>query len=91
MGKLIDLTGKAFGRLRVLERDGQYRSPNSPESMDTVWRCLCDPELGGCGNISWVLGSNLRAGKVRSCGCLRADMMRERAKARKTRQEHETV
>ena len=84
MGKLIDLTGKAFGRLRVLERAGSYRSQSNPYSSEPLWKCLCDPEIGGCGAEVIVMGHNLRGGKVRSCGCLRAEktgarMRREKA------------
>lgn len=54
MAKLIDLTGKRFGRLTVLEycKGGK-------------WRCKCD-----CGNYTDVLSCNLRNGSTKSCGCL---------------------
>lgn len=57
MGKLVDLTGQKFGRLKVLERaPGQGRN--------AAWVCICD-----CGNRCTVLACNLRAGKTKSCGC----------------------
>ncbi len=77
MGKLIDLTGKTFGRLRVIERAGIYRPRNNPHSTEPLWKCLCDPQIGGCGTELTVLGNNLRSGKTRSCGCLRDEKARE--------------
>lgn len=57
MPKLIDLTGKRFGRLTVVER-GQTTS-------NTMWRCKCD-----CGNETIVAYGNLKSGRTKSCGCL---------------------
>jgi hypothetical protein len=60
--KLIDITGQRFGRLVAIEiiaRPG-----------NTTWRCKCD-----CGGESTSGGSDLRSGRVESCGCIR----RERA------------
>lgn len=66
MGKpLIDLTGRRFGRLTVLERAGF--------NGKTLWRCVCD-----CGNETTALSSNLRKGMSRSCGCLKTDLQRQR-------------
>jgi hypothetical protein len=56
---MIDLTGRRFGRLIVLNRD------NSTKINEAVWTCQCD-----CGNTAAVRGGDLRAGKTRSCGCL---------------------
>lgn len=58
MSKLIDLTGKRFGKLLVLDR---------AESLNgkTRWLCKCD-----CGNVKAINASNLRRGKSHSCGCL---------------------
>ena len=51
---IIDLTGKRFGKLKVL---GMARYPN--------WLCLCD-----CGNKTIAWSGNLNNGHTRSCGCL---------------------
>ena len=84
MGKLNDLTGRQFGRLVVIERAGTYQSPDQYDPhTEPTWRCLCDPKLGGCGNECIVQGPNLRAGKTRSCGCLRAEKAATRAAERK--------
>lgn len=58
---VLDLTGQRFGRLVVLERYGS--GPNG----SALWLCQCD-----CGNLSIVLGSQLRGGRTKSCGCLRS-------------------
>ena len=59
MKNFIDMTGKRFGRLVVLEREFKERDKR------VYWRCLCD-----CGNEKAVRGSDLRNGHTQSCGCL---------------------
>ena len=78
MGRFVDLTGQHFGRLTVIERVGIYRWKSNPKRTEPLWRCLCDPELGGCGTEFLAMGNNLRSGKTRSCGCLRAEKSAER-------------
>ena len=60
MGKFIDLTGQRFGRLIVLRRD------TSKISRYIYWVCQCD-----CGNVVSILGTNLKRGATKSCGCLK--------------------
>lgn len=64
---LIDLTGRRFGRLTVIERSGSayvgYDRQHRP-----LWRCQCD-----CGTECIVMGQNLTQGQTRSCGCLRRE------------------
>lgn len=55
----IDLTGKRFGHLLVIERDYENSPPKKP-----YWICQCD-----CGNKTSVFGSYLRTGDTTSCGC----------------------
>ncbi len=50
-----DITGQTFDRLTVLQRG----------ENGVGWKCLCS-----CGNIRITSGYNLRAGLVKSCGCL---------------------
>ncbi len=57
----IDLTGRRYGGLVVLERSG-YDSDCKP-----LWRCRCD-----CGNEVDILGAKLTMLRVRSCGCRNA-------------------
>jgi hypothetical protein len=58
MPRLIDLTGRKFGRLMVIS----CASDRSPYR----WRCRCD-----CGAERVVYGMNLKQGKTTSCGCTR--------------------
>ena len=64
MTKLIDLTGRQFGRWRVLRRSKKCGAAGQPR-----WHCLCS-----CGNKKEVAGVNLRGGKTKSCGCLRDEL-----------------
>lgn len=59
---LIDLTGKRFSKLTVIERDTNRKS-NKP----TMWICKCD-----CGNQVSVSSDHLTSGHTKSCGCLRS-------------------
>lgn len=72
MGRLIDLTGKQFGHLFVIEREGSYNTPNRKIATAT-WRCRCD-----CGSEVIVIGNNLRSGATTSCGCIRTKKAVER-------------
>lgn len=57
----IDLTGKKFGYLTVLERGEGSRK-------DVLyWKCQCK-----CGTIVNVPSRNLREGKTISCGCIKS-------------------
>lgn len=58
MGKNCELTGQQFGSLQVLSR-----SANRGER--TCWNCLC-----ACGRETVATTHDLRAGKVKSCGCM---------------------
>lgn len=39
------------------------------ENEGRWWKCRCD-----CGNVKWVEGRNVRAGKSKSCGCYQKEM-----------------
>lgn len=58
----IDETGNKYGKLTVLKRD--YSKPKSQKNC--YWLCKCD-----CGNTAIVIGTKLRNGETKSCGCLR--------------------
>ena len=65
MPKKIDLSFQRFGQLVVQkEVEGRKR----------YWLCKCD-----CGNTKEVMSSNLKSGDVKSCGCLRKKVAKERA------------
>jgi 5-methylcytosine-specific restriction endonuclease McrA len=70
-----NLTGQRYGRLIVVER---LPSKNG----HVPWRCHCD-----CGTDAIVLGSNLRSGRQKSCGCLNNEKRLERNAARRTTDE----
>ena len=63
MGKKVDLTGRRFGRLVVIEetqeRDG---------SGSVIWKCLCE-----CGDETMVSTRNLNSNHTNSCGCMQKD------------------
>lgn len=61
MGRAIDISGKRFGRLLVLNRQGV-------KSAQIAWLCICC-----CGNRLVVPGRDIRSGHTRSCGCLRRE------------------
>lgn len=68
MGNFIDLTGKKFGRLTVVERTENYISPSGKKSAQ--WICMCD-----CGNPNQIIvtTSNLKRGNTTSCGCIQKE------------------
>lgn len=59
---LIDLSGKRFGRLVVIRREGK-------SGIHPAWRCVCD-----CGSETLVRGDHLREGRTKSCRCLESEM-----------------
>ena len=56
-----DLTGQKFGKLTVIKMSEERGNRNQIK-----WICKCE-----CGNIHIVTGESLRAGKSKSCGCLK--------------------
>lgn len=65
-----DHTGERFGRLVVVT------GAESAYYGDTRWTCRCD-----CGKYVTVDTQALLGGRTKSCGCLRSEMARARAKA----------
>jgi hypothetical protein len=65
--KLIDLSGKRFGRLTVVSRDHS-------RTTDTYWFCTCD-----CGTTKSIAAYTLTKGLSKSCGCLRTEIVRARS------------
>lgn len=64
----IDIAGKKFGRLTVIDYSGNDKSRKSR------WLCKCE-----CGKECIVDGYRLRTGKTKSCGCLSSEAARKRA------------
>lgn len=63
--RIIDLTGKRFGRLLV---------QGMPEKRGAkiYWSCVCD-----CGKEKIIQGNSLREGRTKSCGCLKIEHIRQ--------------
>lgn len=66
MPKLIDQSGKRFGRLVVVKR-----AANSGRT--TRWECRCD-----CGNVVIVRQPDLHSGRTQSCGCIHREQLADR-------------
>lgn len=56
MSKLIDLTGKTFGHLKVISKAGN--------TCAALWLCQCD-----CGNTKTFRSDHLRRVGTKTCGC----------------------
>ncbi len=65
--KPIDMVGRKFGRLVVLEKAASTRH-------GLQWSCLCS-----CGSKLAVYGDALRAGRQQSCGCYNQESRHARA------------
>lgn len=68
MGKLVNLSGKKFGRLTV-----KSRSINTKYGK-AQWLCKCD-----CGGEKIVMSSSLIIGFTSSCGCLKKESIKTRS------------
>lgn len=62
MWKYVDLIGKKFGRLTVIERAPNHIQQNGRSVI--MWKCKCD-----CGNMTTVRGDGLKSGATKSCWC----------------------
>lgn len=71
--RFIDMTGKEFTYLKVIEFTGRQEHPNGSKSV--LWKCECK-----CGNIVTVQGAALRNGNTKSCGCLHHTIDKETGK-----------
>lgn len=60
-GKVADITGATFGRLKVIERVAR---PEGSKDTAAYWRCRCE-----CGGEAVVSRRALRSGSTVSCGC----------------------
>ena len=71
MSKALDLRGKMFGRLTIIERVANSKAGKAR------WLCKCS-----CGNTTTVVSSHLNTGIIKSCGCLKDEATQERATQR---------
>ena len=70
MGKLIDLTGRTFTRLKVIKRTDK---PNGVKNQHAYWLCKCR-----CGKEVVADCIALLRGNTKSCGCYSADIAKKR-------------
>lgn len=69
----IDMVGRRYGRLVVVEQVEDYVTPKG--EYHAKWLCQCD-----CGNSTEVIGSLLRSGQTISCGCYASELLIKRNK-----------
>ena len=69
MGSFIDLTGKQFGKLTVINRAG------TDHCKHVIWNCICD-----CGNKKILRSNNLRSHHQQSCGCETSNILSKLSK-----------
>ena len=74
MGQAIDLMGKQFGRLTVIEKTNQRGNGGA-----IFWKCLCK-----CGNTKAISSYTLRTNQTQSCGCLFKELAAEKGRKKKT-------
>jgi hypothetical protein len=63
----IDLSGRRFGRILVVERVGKNKYGA------IIWRCQCD-----CGGDYYPVSSQLLSGSAVSCGCFQKEYIAKR-------------
>lgn len=71
-----NLSGQKFNRLTVIEQIEDYITTTG--SRYAQYLCECD-----CGNKIKVIGSQIKNGLIKSCGCLHSEKSRENGKANK--------
>lgn len=73
MARFENLTGKRFGRLTVLCRNGTLQNGSA------TWDCLCD-----CGKHKTATSAHLKGHFIQSCGCLKVEVSTRAGKASAT-------
>lgn len=63
MARLVDMTGRRFGRLLVIGRGKNNLDKH------VMWLCVCD-----CGKRKLVRAQSLRRGETQSCGCYHREL-----------------
>ncbi|WP_143761352.1 hypothetical protein [Paenibacillus odorifer] len=66
MRRAPNLVGTKFERLTVIKQ------AESLYGRRSRWICKCR-----CGNVKTALGQSLKSGRVKSCGCLKAEKLKE--------------
>ena len=73
---MIDMIGQKYNRLTVIklaDRDKSYKGDSSRR-----WLCLCE-----CGKEVVISRRSLLSDRIKSCGCLRIESNRQKAKDRR--------
>ena len=73
MAERIDLTGRVFGRLKVIgfhHTEVKYYGEKKKKCLKHYWLCECT-----CKNKVIVEGGSLRSGNCKSCGCLMREIV----------------
>lgn len=65
-----DLTGKQFGRLKVIKHLGRV-SIGSGNQYSQLWECKCE-----CGNSCKANSRDLKSSNTKSCGCIQGETLR---------------
>ena len=73
MGKIVDITGKRFGKLVAIRPIG-----TNGKSRMIQWECSCD-----CGKRKVIDGGTLRNGDTKSCGCEQYNISSRKARSAK--------
>ena len=68
----LNLLGKQFGRLTVIERTDDYVSPKGVHASRWLCKCSCEKNT-----IKAVTTGCLTSGNTKSCGCLCADTIKK--------------
>lgn len=61
--------GNKYGRLTVIKPIREYKNKKG-NLIDYYFECLCD-----CGNSVEALGSNVKRGNIKSCGCYQKEIL----------------
>lgn len=78
MGNKLDLTGVRSGRLVAIAPTSIRKPPGG-----VVWQCKCD-----CGRIAFVRATDIRSGRVESCGCISRENCQKIGRNGKSREIH---
>lgn len=71
--KLIDLTGKTYGRWTVQKLHSRRLHSAIEKRQDIFWLCRCE-----CGTEAPIKGEMLRSDRSKSCGCLSLEINRQK-------------
>jgi hypothetical protein len=86
LGKFQDLTGQRFGRLTVIKRGEDHVDPHGHKVI--MWECLCDCQLNLPKKDRKTVirvGSSLKRGTAKSCGCLHKEIVSKTMKKIKSK------